>query len=912
VNVYTNSHSSVAPVSACPCIYEQIENGIASRQNNEASAFIVPGGGRHVRLLSRLSSITFLKNQTSNSKQKKVMKIKINDRNKINQLTAWLAVSAVFLGVQAYALDVVDPDGVNYTGISDSSEYNSSYTAANMFAQNMTGVALGTTLSGSDFAKNGSGSSFVAFQLNTTYTNAGSIFYAQRAGYDPSQDKIGIISIWSSTTTPFTAADPGTPPNSVVAITNSAGGQWTEYLMTNTVAGQYFLIELQQTAVGGNPGGLQFRLGANLGIPPVITQSPSDVTIYTGGTIRFSATATGTAPLTYIWSDEGNTLTNGGRISGANTANLVIANATLTDAGIYSLTISNESSTVSTTANLTVMTPPTNAAETSVISKNPLAFWQLNEQSGPTAFDLVGSYNGTYGSASGIGTPGPQSPAYPGFASTNLAVGIYAFTTASAVTVPALNISNTNSATMLAWIYQDGSQGPQQPYTGIVFCRGGSGQTVAGMICSGDGTQLAYQWAANRYNFASGLVIPTNQWTLVALVYTPSFTTLYCGTSNGVVLSATDNFANSGQKFEVPMMIGLDTDAGESVRTFNGVIDDVAFFNRALSSAEINSIYQAGTGIVPTLQIVSQTATNLNVFQGQAINLTVQVNGLNPVFQWYKQDALIAGATNSSFTITNAKVGDTGNYYVVITNSVNSVTSAVINVSVPSYIVLPIGPSGIIYTNISTSSQYSSSYSGANMFDSDITGLPIGTQLTGGDWADDGYGTAFQPAFLAFQVDQSYAVSAIMYAQRNDQPGQSIDKVTSVSLWASQTTPFTAADPGTTPDAVVSTPVPDAGILDAYVLPAPVTGRYFLIEVAQNPIVSGSNIGGNEFRLAAIVTPVPLTFSNSSAGLTLNWPAPATLQQASSVTGPWVNATNVTSGVPIPTTAAQQFYRIVY
>ncbi len=718
----------------------------------------------------------------------------MKNRNWPSQFAAGLALVSVFLAIHVRALDVINPAGGNYTSISDSSHYNDSYSSANLFNNDMTGVALGTIISGDEYATASQSSSFVAFQLDAIYTNVASLFYAQRNGYYADQDKMGIISIWASTTTPFTAADPGTPPDSVIAITNSTGAQWTEYLMTNTIAGQYFLLKLQQTIVGGNPGGSELRLGAVLGIPPALVQSPVDKTVYAGGTARFSASATGTAPLIYTWTLGGNPLSNSGRISGADTGNLVISNAALADVGTYSLTVSNSSGTIGASANLSVIVAPTNAAETAVLSKNPLAFWQLNEPSGSTtALDLAGSFNGTYGSLSGVGANGPQSPAYPGFASTNAAVETFAFTVDSAVTVPPMNISNTNSVTILAWIYQDGAQGPQQPYTGIVYCRGGSGQTSAGMIFSGDGTQLAYQWAANRYNFNSGLVIPTNQWTLVALVYTSSFTTLYCGTNNGVVLSAVDNFANVGQAFEVPTKIGLDTDAGESQRTFNGMIDDVAFFNRALSSAEINSIYAAGTGIVPTLQIVSQTATNLNVFQGQPINLTVQVSGLDPAYQWHKQNMPIAGATNSSYTIPNAKVSDAGNFYVVVSNQVNTVTSAVISVTVPNYVVTPIGPSGAIYAGVGSSSDYPDpNYVGNNMFDSNLTGVPLGTHLTGKDWADDGYGTAFAPAYLAFQVDQTYPVTGILYAQRNSQSGQTIDKITTLSIWASQTTPFTA------------------------------------------------------------------------------------------------------------------------
>ncbi len=839
--------------------------------------------------------------------------MKLYKRNCVSQLAAWLAFACLLLAIRATAMDVIDPTGLSYAGVSDSSEYSSSYAAANLFDLNVTSIPVGTILSGdAEYATAGQSNCFVAFQLDENYTNVASIFYAQRAGSDPALDKINVISIWASDSIPFAAADPGTPPDSVIAITNLTGAQWTEYLMTNTIAGQYFLVDLQQTTPGGNPGGHELRLGAALGIPPQIAQAPMDKMVYEGGTARFSASVGGTIPLVYSWSHGNSTLSNGGRISGADTGNLIISGIIPTDAGDYTLNISNSYGTTNATANLAVVPVPADAgaAETAVISKNPYAFWQLNEAYGsPVALDLMGSFDGAYGLDSGAGVAGPQTPAYPGFSATNTAVQTYAYDLDSTVTVPPLNISTTNSVTILAWIYQDDSAGPQQPYTGIVYCRGGG--TSAGLICSSDGTQLGYQWQGTRYFFNSGLVIPINQWTLVAMVYTTNFTTLYCGTTNGIVLSAVDNFAQGGQSFAAPMMIGIDTDVGESTRTFNGVIDDVAFFNRALSGSEINDIYSAGTGINPQLQILSQTTTNLTVFQGERIDLMVQVSGLNPVYQWYKQntptDTPVAGATNSSFTVSSsAQVGDAGNYYVVVSNQIDSVTSDVISVTVPSYLVRPIGPSGAIYTGLSSSSDYDPSYAGTNMFDTDVTSISLGTHLTGNDWAAVGT----DPEYLAFQVDQSYPVNAIFYAQRNgSDPG--LDKITQISIWASQTTPFGAYDPGTTPDAVIPITNTGGAMWERYILPATVSGQYFVIKIEQTP-TAGGNIGGNEFRLGAYVTPVPLTYSYSPAGLTLNWPASATLQQAGDITGPWVTATGVTSGVPIPATAGRQFYRILY
>ena len=823
----------------------------------------------------------------------------------------WLVVAFLSLIIQARALDVIDPTGVNYTVISDSSHFDASYTAANLFDLNMTGVPVGTGLAGNDFAKSGTGESYVAFQLDQNYTNIGSIFYAQRGANSTTVDKVWTISIWASSSTPFTAADPGVPANSVVEVNHTPGAAWTEYALTNTIVGQYFLLKLEQTVLAGNPGGREFRLGALLGQAPVMVQAPSDKTVYVGGKARFSAQTAGTAPLTYQWAKGATLLTNDARISGATTANLVISPAILSDAGAYSLTVTNAYGTNSgTTFNLNVVPAPVNPVATTIISNGPVAYWQFNETVGSTvALDLVGSYNGVYGSLSGVGATGPRPPTYPGFVSTNTGVQTIAFTSDSAVKMPPLNLSTSNSVTIVAWIYSDVSGGPQNPYTAIAYCRGGS--TSAGLILSSDGTKVAYQWAGTRYFFDSGITVPVNQWTMVAMVYTTNATTLYCGTTNGLVLAATDNFTQAGQAFDFTTYIGLDTDLGGSARTFNGVIDDVAFFNRALSKAEIGAIYSAGTGIVPSLQILSQT-TNQSLFLGDRLSLAAVVSGPNPVYQWYKQDAPIAGATNDTYIVNSAKVSDGGNYYLVATNQANSVTSAVINVTVTSYLVWPLSPPGTLYTGIIASSEYPDpDYKGTNLFDSDLTGLSVGAQLNGGDWADDGVALALGPAYLSFQVDQAYPVNAIFYAQRKNISGNPIDKVTALSLWASSSTPFAAADPGTTPDGVVPVPDIDGGVLHRYILPSTVTGKYFVIKAEQNPTVANSNIGGNEFRLGVFVTPAALTFTPSPGALTLNWTY-GTLQSADNVTGPWTAATGITSGVPFSTTNAKSFYRVLY
>jgi hypothetical protein len=105
-------------------------------------------------------------------------------------------------------------------------------------------------------------------------------------------------------------------------------------------------------------------------VPPAITAQPQPIAVILGSNAVFSVTATGTAPLSYVWNKDGKTLSNGGRISGANTNNLTISAVTTNDAGGYSLLIANSvGSITSSVAGLTVLVPPTITSPTNVAGR---------------------------------------------------------------------------------------------------------------------------------------------------------------------------------------------------------------------------------------------------------------------------------------------------------------------------------------------------------------------------------------------------------------------------------------------------------------------------------------------------------------------------------------------------------------
>ena len=220
-------------------------------------------------------------------------------------------------------------------------------------------------------------------------------------------------------------------------------------------------------------------------------------------------------------------------------------------------------------------------------------------------------------------------------------------------------------------------------------------------------------------------------------------------------------------------------------------------------------------------------------------------------------------------------------------------------------------PTGAIYTGASASSVFSSNFIAANLFNQDVTGLPLGVQLNNGGPGTDWAALGTSPAYVAFQLDQVYTLQALFYAQRVG-GSASLDKISQMNIWASQTGPFNPlAPPTNAPAASVPITVSSSGIWSSYLLNAPIIGRYFLAEVQQNP-TTGGNIGGSELRLGMVVPSVSLQANVISNKLVLNWPSPGVLLQADQITGPWTNATGIRPGTPIPFGVPMRFYRVRY
>ncbi len=141
---------------------------------------------------------------------------------------------------------------------------------------------------------------------------------------------------------------------------------------------------------------------------------------------------------------------------------------------------------------------------------------------------------------------------------------------------------NLTHFTVTGWIKPNGTQtGMVGMLTNGQWC--GHCSNAEGLIFDNAGTKLWYRWPGNEniwYGGISGLTIPSNEWSYVALVITPTGATLYLNDKKYV-----DNRTLNPGNFE-QIAIGR----GFYSQSYKGDIDEVTMWRRALTDDEIRRL----------------------------------------------------------------------------------------------------------------------------------------------------------------------------------------------------------------------------------------------------------------------------------------------------------------------------------
>ncbi|MEI6078375.1 MAG: LamG-like jellyroll fold domain-containing protein [Verrucomicrobiota bacterium] len=128
-----------------------------------------------------------------------------------------------------------------------------------------------------------------------------------------------------------------------------------------------------------------------------------------------------------------------------------------------------------------------------------------------------------------------------------------------------------------------------------------------------------------------------------------------------------------------PLLIGAVRDYSHlPAQFFDGAIDEVAIFNRALSQSEIVAVYAAGSaGICKPPQIIAQPQNQIGYWGGN-VSLSVSATSSSPplYYQWLKNGIPISNATSASLVLNNLQSTNAGSYTVVVSDSAgNAITS---------------------------------------------------------------------------------------------------------------------------------------------------------------------------------------------------------------------------------------------
>ena len=155
-----------------------------------------------------------------------------------------------------------------------------------------------------------------------------------------------------------------------------------------------------------------------------------------------------------------------------------------------------------------------------------------------------------------------------------------------AVVAPAMARSTT-SATISGWVYRNGSQAA---WAGILFSRGGA--TVAGLHF-GTANELRYTWNNDgaTYNWNSGLVVPDQRWSFVALVVEPAQATMWLDSGLGLT-SAVNPIAHASEEFDAAITIGQDPNS--TFRRFAGFLDEIQFYDHAFDATQVAALRDLG------------------------------------------------------------------------------------------------------------------------------------------------------------------------------------------------------------------------------------------------------------------------------------------------------------------------------
>lgn len=269
------------------------------------------------------------------------------------------------------------------------------------------------------------------------------------------------------------------------------------------------------------------------------------------------------------------------------------------------------------------------------------------------ARDLIGGHHGTFFAGTAV--------AVSSVTSTGKVGGAFTFDGTMHVRVPDAATLKPERLTVEAWVFPTAPSGGFQ----AIIARGSSNNDddtwYLGLLDS-----IPQFWSHGNHLLQCPFAIPLNEWTHLAITYDGFTKWLYV---NGAQVASRDELgALVYDAAPVPVTIASDWAFNTSNARFNGRIDEVALYNRALTADEILSIYNADFAGKNFSQPYFMSPARLaDATLGD--NYTQQLKtvlGTPPVSFLLSAGALPPGLTLTSAGVLSGVLTDTGSFTFVV------------------------------------------------------------------------------------------------------------------------------------------------------------------------------------------------------------------------------------------------------
>jgi hypothetical protein len=418
---------------------------------------------------------------------------------------------------------------------------------------------------------------------------------------------------------------------------------------------------------------------------PSISQGPVGRTLYQGGTLNLNVVASG-GHLAYQWSK------NSSPIANATNSAYIVNSVTTTDAGSYTVSVTNNLGAASGgPAVISIPNLVTGTFAAVIAGDAPEAWWRLDEANGAEVMaDVMGRHDGFYSNTAGglqLGTPGAVSNGVFGTSASFNGSASFGWVPYS----PALN---GGGFSVECWVYLtnvvNGIRAvgahdvPPAGYS--IGTQSGEWHGFIGAPDSG-GVPTDFYFGqpvggAPPYNPA----ITPGQWTHLVITCQPSgafpLQFYFNGTTDGFT------WGDFTRNTIAPFLIGA-FGQGSSTPPAGSVIgrvDEVAVYTRPLTAAQVQAHFNAGIFVPNTAPFFITQPLTQSIVAGSNVTFSATAGGTTPLsYQWLKNGAPIASATNTSLTLSNVFYGDSGNFALRATNVAGNATSSVAVLTVIPY-----------------------------------------------------------------------------------------------------------------------------------------------------------------------------------------------------------------------------------